>query len=149
MKTILLILAIIFTSHSSHAQLEALSQKDRTLILQALDKQQSAWNKGDIDAFMQSYWKSEKLVFNGSYGPIFGWENTKQRYLKGYPDTISMGKLKFKVITLDKIADGLAQMIGSFHLKRSIGDLNGYFTLNWKKFDHGWLIISDHTSGSN
>jgi len=149
MKNLLLTLTIVLGIYTSHAQVDSLSTEDKSSILKALDDQQSAWNQGDIPKFMKSYWKSEELVFNGSSGPIFGWENTKQRYLKGYPDTTSMGKLTFKVIKLQLIANGVAQMIGAFHLQRSIGDLNGYFTLNWKKFDQAWLIISDHTSGSN
>lgn len=149
MKTLVFTLTIFFAISTSHAQVDSLSKKDKTAVLKALDDQQSAWNQGDIAAFMEGYWKSEELVFNGSSGPIFGWENTKQRYLNGYPDATTMGKLTFEVIKLQAIAEGVAQMIGTFHLQRRIGDLNGYFTLNWKKFDEDWLIISDHTSGSN
>lgn len=149
MKTVLRTLTILFAISTSHAQADSLSKEDKTAILKALDDQQSAWNQGEIASFMEGYWKSEELVFNGSSGPIFGWENTKQRYLKGYPDATTMGKLTFGVIKLQAIAEGVAQMIGTFHLQRSIGDLNGYFTLNWKKFDEDWLIISDHTSSSN
>src|SRR5690606_12978123 len=149
MKKLFLILLNLFVITLGIAQEQRLSKADSTAILYALDHQQSAWNKGDISGFMKYYWKSEDLVFNGSSGPIFGWENTKQRYLKSYPDKTTMGTLTFEVIKLQSIAEDIAQMIGTFHLKRSVGDLCGYFTLNWKKFDHNWLIISDHTSGSN
>lgn len=128
---------------------DSLSPEDRNTILKVLEDQRLAWNQGDIQEYMEGYWKSEQLVFNGSSGPIFGWEDTKQRYLKGYPDTTAMGELTFKVIKLESLSKGVAQMIGKFHLKRSIGNLSGYFTLNWKKFDQSWLIVSDHTSGSN
>lgn len=149
MKNLLLLLLTLFVVTIGTSQEHKLSKADSIAILQALEQQQSAWNKGNISAFMENYWKSENLVFNGSSGPIFGWENTKQRYLNSYPDLTTMGILTFEVIDLQSIASGVAQMIGTFHLKRSIGDLDGYFTLNWKKFDQNWLIISDHTSGSN
>ena len=66
-----------------------------------------------------------------------------------YPDTTAMGKLTFEVIKLQQVKEGVAQMIGSFYLKRTIGDLSGYFTLVWRKFDGQWVIISDHTSSAN
>ena len=38
-------------------------------------------------------------------------------------------------------------MIGKWHLKREDNeDLGGHFSLNWKKIDNKWLIISDHSS---
>ena len=148
MKKLLLTLVSLLGMYIGSAQ-DPLSTKDSTAIVKVLEDQRLAWNHGDIAQYMQGYWKSEQLVFNGASGPIFGWENTKQRYLKGYPDTTAMGKLTFTVIRLQPVTDGVAQMIGKFDLQRTIGDLSGYFTLNWKKFDQGWLIISDHTSGSN
>lgn len=149
MKNLILTLVSLFGIYMGTAQENSLSTSDKAAILKVFDDQQSAWNRGDIPGFMEGYWESEDLVFNGASGPVFGWENTKQRYLKGYPDTTTMGKLTFTVTKLQPLAPGVAQMIGTFHLQRSIGDLNGYFTLNWKKFNQDWLIIADHTSGSN
>lgn len=128
---------------------EKLSDINKSEILEVFNQQELAWNRGDIPAFMEGYWKSEDLAFSGSSGAVFGWEATKERYLKSYPDTTAMGKLTFEVIKLQQVKDGVAQMIGSFYLKRTIGDLSGYFTLVWRKFDGKWVIISDHTSSAN
>ncbi|MCX2678880.1 nuclear transport factor 2 family protein [Galbibacter sp. EGI 63066] len=148
MKPFFLAVFLLLNINLSFAQ-EQISPADRSAILKVFNEQESAWNRGDIPAFMEGYWKSEDLAFVGSSGAVFGWEATKERYLKGYPDTTAMGKLTFKVIKLQQVKEGVAQIIGSFHLKRSIGDLNGYFTLIWRKFDDKWLIISDHTSATN
>ncbi|WP_335965754.1 nuclear transport factor 2 family protein [Galbibacter sp. PAP.153] len=146
-KCITLLFLIVNLGISS-AQ-EKLSAINESEILKVFYNQEGAWNRGDIPAFMEGYWKSKNLAFVGSSGAVFGWEATKARYLKSYPDTTAMGKLTFKVIKLQQVKEGVAQMIGSFHLKRSIGDLRGYFTLVWHKFDNEWLIISDHTSSAN
>ena len=75
-----------------------LSQIDSLAIVKILHEQQEDWNRGDIDAFMQGYLKSDQLVFSGSSGPIYGWEATRNRYKKTYSDRQKMGKLKFDIL---------------------------------------------------
>ena len=58
------------------------SKTDSLSVVEILFKQQDDWNKGDIDAFMQGYLNSDKLVFSGASGPVFGWEATRARYKK-------------------------------------------------------------------
>ena len=114
-----------------------------------LKKQESAWNEGNIEKFMETYWNSEKLSFVGSSGPIYGWEATLERYKNSYPDKAAMGTLKFDILELSRIDKKTALVIGKFHLTRKIGDLSGHFTLVIQKINKKWLIISDHSSAEN
>lgn len=138
-------LFIITTSLFSQKQV---SQKDSLVIINILSKQQDDWNRGDIDAFMQGYLKSDKLVFSGASGPIYGWEATRNRYKKTYSDRQKMGKLKFGVLNIIGLSPNVIQLQGKYFLKRKIGDAQGYFTLNWIRNNNQWYIISDHTSAS-
>ena len=113
-----------------------------------MDKQLEAWNKGDIESFMEGYWKSDRLVFVGAAGPTYGWQPVKENYYKRYPDLTAMGKLQFTVIELSKLDENCAFQIGKFHLTRTIGNLEGYFSLIWKKIDGRWVVVSDHTTAS-
>ncbi len=128
---------------------QKLETKDSLAIIDILNKQEKDWNRGDIDEFMKGYLKSEKLVFSGSSGPIYGWKATLDRYKKTYSDKEKMGKLKFKILNVIALSPKVIQLQGKFNLTRSIGDSFGYFTLNWIKVKNRWYIISDHTSGSN
>ena len=128
---------------------QKLETKDSLAIIDILNKQQKDWNRGDIDEFMKGYLKSEKLVFSGSSGPIYGWKATLDRYKKTYSDKEKMGKLKFEILNVIALSPKVVQLQGKFNLTRSIGDTFGYFTLNWIKVKNRWYIISDHTSGSN
>jgi len=74
-----------------------ISIKDSLDIIKVMDFQEKAWNNGDIDSFMNGYLMSEELVFSGSNGPIYGWNATKERYKRSYPDLKTMGKLSFTV----------------------------------------------------
>ena len=128
---------------------QKLETKDSLAIIDILNKQQKDWNRGDIDEFMKGYLKSEKLIFSGSSGPIYGWKATLDRYKKTYSDKEKMGKLKFEILNVIALSPTVIQLQGKFNLTRSIGDAFGYFTLNWIKVKNRWYIISDHTSGSN
>ena len=128
---------------------QKLETKDSLAIIDILNKQEKDWNRGDIDEFMKGYLKSEKLVFSGSSGPIYGWKATLDRYKKTYSDKEKMGKLKFEILNVIALSPKVIQLQGKFNLTRSIGDSFGYFTLNWIKVKNRWYIISDHTSGSN
>ena len=127
---------------------EKLLEKDKKAILEVFKMTEDAWNEGDIDKFMEGYWKSDKLVFVGSSGPTYGWDATKERYHKSYPDPVAMGKLSFDILDVYKIDTKTVLFIGEFHLERTIGNLDGCYTLVWQKIDGQWLIIADHSSAS-
>jgi len=112
-----------------------------------LQSQQSAWNEGDIEAFMLGYWYSEDLTFIGRSGITKGWEKTLSNYKKGYPDRAAMGVLNFEVIQLDVLSPSACYMIGKYTLEYPTKNSSGYFNLLWRKIDENWVIVSDHTSG--
>lgn len=120
---------------------------DKTAILQVLKKQELSWNNGDIDLFMEGYWKSDSLVFIGKSGAKYGWNTTLNNYKKSYPTPEIMGKLSFEIQKLEMISTDMAFIIGKYTLVRKQDQPSGYFTLLWKKIGGKWYIISDHTSG--
>ena len=124
------------------------SKKDSLLIVKTLFQQQAVWNRGDIDAFMEGYIKSDALVFSGASGPIYGWDSTRARYKKAYSNRILMWTLKFDILSMKLLSSKVVQLQGKFYLTRDIEDSSGYFTLTWLKKQSQWLIISDHTSSS-
>ncbi len=113
-----------------------------------LTAQEKAWNEGNIDLFMEGYWKSDSLKFVSKNGVTRGWKNTYERYLKSYPDRTTMGTLKFDIVHHEQIDRKVYFVIGKWYLKRSEvkGDVGGFFSLIFKKIKGKWLIIVDHTS---
>ena len=147
MKTLLSIFFMFLFSGIIFSQ-QKINITDSLEILNIFYKQQRDWNRGDIDAFMEGYLKSQSLVFSGSNGPIYGWEATRNRYKKTYSNREKMGKLKFDILNMIGLSPNVIQLQGKFYLTRTIGDASGYFTLNWIKVKNQWYIISDHTSSS-
>lgn len=124
----------------------AAQSKDETLIRNAMDEQMTAWNAGNLERYMDTYWHDDSLMFIGSRGPTYGWDNTLKNYKRGYPDTASMGKLDFNIISIKKLSETYYSVVGKWHLKRTAGDLSGAFTLLFRKIKGKWLIIQDHSS---
>ena len=137
------LICIFIISLNSCSNMSEKEKKDE--ILKVLFQQQASWNKGDLAGFMQGYWKSDSLRFIGKNDIKYGWETTLNHYKKKYYNKSIMGVLSFEVISLQLLNDNAAFMIGTFALKREIGDASGYFTLLWKKIDGNWVITTDHT----
>jgi ketosteroid isomerase-like protein len=122
------------------------SNKDWAQIQMVLEKQSQAWNKGDIEGYMQGYWNSPDLKFIGKNGITMGWQGTLERYKKSYPDKQTMGNLSFELLHHEPIGKQHYQVIGQWKLLREKDILEGHFTLLWKKINGKWYVISDHSS---
>jgi ketosteroid isomerase-like protein len=144
MKKIILLFSLTLLS----TQIIFSQNNDFNKIKELMTTQSEAWNRGDIDGFMTTYWKSEKLQFIGSKGITYGWKNTLYRYKKSYPSKETMGFLTFDIINLDKRSRKVISVVGKWHLKRDadLGNLKGHFLLILKKIKGKWLIVADHSS---
>ncbi len=112
-----------------------------------LAAQAQAWNRGDLDAFMTPYWKSDELTFCGGGNTTHGWQATLDRYRARYDSREKMGTLTFDVDTVRPLGDSAALLLGRWRLKRErIGDAGGNFTLVFERIDGAWRIIHDHSS---
>ena len=120
--------------------------KDEIAIKNLMQTQENAWNNGQLENFMQGYWKTDSLMFIGKSGITYGWQKTLNNYKKGYPDTAVMGKLTFTLIQIKPLAVDYYFIVGKWHLQRSIGNLEGHFTLLFKKINSEWVIVTDHSS---
>jgi len=136
-------LVVIFVTliNVCHAQ-----SRDEQEIRELLSEQTLAWNDGNIDRFMKTYWQSDSLMFIGKNGITYGWANTRDNYKKNYPDRNAMGKLSFNIVMIRRLSPDYFQVIGKWNLQRQVGDLSGHFTLLLKMISGKWLIVSDHSS---
>jgi ketosteroid isomerase-like protein len=145
MKKWICILIVIITQFGI-AQVSYAQNKDIAAIQAILDNQIKSWNSGDLDNFMVGYLHSDSLVFIGKSGPTYGYENTLANYKKSYPDKTHMGKLQFQIVSMKPINNDHYFVIGKWKLTRTVGDLNGVYTLLFRKTKDGWKIIADHSS---
>ncbi len=142
MKRILTLLILSsFLSFNLNAQ-----NKDEQIIRSILADQTVQWNKGNIEAFMQGYWKSDSLLFVGKTGPKYGFKTTLENYKKNYPDAATMGKLDFDILKVQKLSPDYYFVLGKWALTRTIGNVSGHYTLLFRKINTQWVIVVDHSS---
>jgi len=136
MRIILLLLALLAPLAAQVAPVQ-----------QVLQQQQSAWNRGDLEAFMSGYWNSPELTFFGTK-KTSGWQATLERYRRTYQaDGREMGKLEFSGLQIVALGSDSAFVRGSWRLTMSDGKTpHGLFTLVFRQFQDGWKIVHDHTS---
>lgn len=108
--------------------------------------QETNWNIGNIPAYMKGYWNNDSLLFIGSKGPTYGYQNTLENYLKSYPSPEKMGQLTFEILKVDLISKTDAFVVGKWRLDRKKDVLKGHYTLLWRKIDGEWKIVVDHSS---
>jgi hypothetical protein len=140
--TTVFILSACKTQKISSSNYETSKTEITTMLLQTARD----WSKGDLEAFMQGYLKSDSLKFVGSSGITYGWQQTLENYRKGYPTKEHTGTLTFNLLEFDQLANDVFLVIGEFHLKRPVGDADGMFSIILKSINGKWKIIADHSS---
>ena len=119
---------------------------ENSALTAVLSKQQTAWNQGDVVAFMGGYWNSPELTFAGSNGVTRGYAQVLSHYQQSYPNQDAMGHLEFTELEVHSLGERAALVLGNWHLTRKTGDVGGVFSLVFQRFPEGWKIVHDHTS---
>jgi len=117
-------------------------------IQSVLTAQQGAWNRGDIDAFMNGYARSASTVFVSEDQVQRGWDTVRDRYRAKYSDRAKMGTLRFSDIEVTIVSPDAAVVLGRWRLNRTNDEPHGRFTLLFKRLPEGWRIVHDHTSAA-
>lgn len=119
---------------------------DEKMIRAVLHDQTISWNAGNMEEFMKGYWKSDSVLFIGKSGPNYGYATTLENYKKNYPNAAARGVLNFDILQVKRLSELYYFVVGKFHLERTIGNAEGYFTLLFKKVKGKWMIVVDHSS---
>ena len=146
MKTLLLVVLVLIANMTFLAQSKS-DAKAAADIRTVMETQTAAWNRGDIEGFMQGYWKSEQMVFVSGTNVARGWQAALDRYKKSYDTKAKMGTLTFSDLEINVLAKDSAAVLGSWKVTLADGKSSGgKFTLIFRKFKDGWKVVHDHTS---
>ena len=127
------------------------SQQDttaKTAVRAVLEAQAAAWNRGDIEGYMDGYDRSPKTEFVGGDSITRGWQEVLDRYKKRYDTREKMGTLAFSDLEITMIGKDAALVLGRWRLKRASDEPHGTFTLLFRKTKSGWRVVHDHSSSA-
>jgi uncharacterized protein (TIGR02246 family) len=150
MKKILAVIILALAAIAGKAQ----QASDEALIRAAMADSVTAWNAGDLKAFVSYYEDSPLTTFVGPKN-TYGTGDLLERYKKSFATREEMGTLTFSQLEVRLLptSNGVVEyaiMTGHFHLDRTARGAakkdDGYYSLVWHKTKDGWKIILDHTS---
>ncbi len=113
-----------------------------------IEAQRDAWNRGDIEGYMDGYARSEETVFISGDSVTHGWQTVLDRYKKGYDTREKMGALTFSDLEFNQLSKDAVAVSGRWHLQRAGDEPHGRFTLIFRRTKAGWRIVHDHTSSA-
>ena len=128
------------------ARAEPTRSQTAAAIQSVLSAQQVAWNRGDIDGFMNAYSRSSAIVFVSGDTITRGWQTVRDRYKKKYASARAMGRLEFSDLEITPLGADAAVALGRWQLFRKGDHPHGRFTLIFRRTAEGWRIVHDHTS---
>ncbi len=122
--------------------------RDAKAIQAVLDAQCAAWNRGDIEDFMDGYERSEKTVFVVGDNVTRGWQTVLDRYKRNYDSREKMGTLTFSDLEITPMGNDGALVLMRWHLQRAKDEPHGRSTLIMRRTKQGWKIVHDHSSAA-
>lgn len=127
------------------------AQNPRKAINAVLDQQLAAWNRGDLEGFMDGYWHSTDLVYISNKNIYHGWQTILDRYRQVFKSgEVPMGTLELQETVIDLLGRDDALVWGTYSVVTTDGkQRGGLYTLVMRKFPEGWRTIYDRTSSES
>jgi hypothetical protein len=141
MKKLLFLLILVVPMSFSFAQ--SFAEKE---IRNHMDKSAADWSSGNQEEFMTGYWNNDSVKYVGGSRITYGYQHILNAYKKSFPDTASMGKLRFELLHVKELSPEYYLVTGKYFLTRTAGNAQGMFTLLFRKINGKWLIVYDHSS---
>lgn len=115
---------------------------------QALTEQDQAWNRGDLDTFLEGYVKTDDLSMTSGGEITRGYPAVRQYYVEHYgSDKSTMGQLSSELVQLTPLGDDHLMVVCKWRLERAgRPTVGGVYTLVLARTPSGWKILHDHTS---
>ena len=120
--------------------------KDEAEIRAVMSAQTAAWNRGDIDGFMNGYARSRATEFISGDKLTRGWQTVRDRYKKKYDSRGKMGTLTFSELKITLLSGDTALVIGRWKLVRKGDKPHGRFTVLSRRALEGWRSVHDQSS---
>jgi ketosteroid isomerase-like protein len=117
-------------------------------VRKVIEEQQAAWNRGDVEGFMDGYARDDATTFVSGDTVTRGWQTVLDRYRKAYDTREKMGTLAFTELEFKPLSPLYVAAVGRWHLTGVAGEPRGRFTLLFRRTAAGWRIVHDHTSSA-
>jgi ketosteroid isomerase-like protein len=125
------------------------ADKNVAAVRAVIEEQAAAWNRGDVDGYMEGYAKEDSITFISGDTLTRGWQTVHDRYKARYDTRAKMGTLAFSDLEFKPLSEFYMMATGRWQLTREADTPHGRFTLIFRRTNAGWRIVHDHTSSAS
>ena len=112
-----------------------------------MDRSAVAWNRGDLDGFMEDYAPGAGTTYIGGRGLLRGPAAIRAAYAPRFAPGVQRGTLRFEALAVDLLAPGVAHAIATYVLTAGDSTIGrGPTSLVMRRLDGRWRIVHDHSS---
>ena len=144
--SLLLVAAVVVVGYHKNVPKSPSEDKNVAAVRAVIEAQAAAWNRGDVDGYMEGYAKEEATTFVSGDALTRGWQTVRDRYAARYDTREKMGTLAFSELELRPLSEFYIMATGRWRLTRAADTPHGRFTLIFRRTNAGWRIVHDHTS---
>jgi len=115
-------------------------------IYDQLMRMADAWNRHDIDGYLDGFLHSDDVVVVVEGETVRGWDLLSKAYHSGYPNPEEMGALTIDRVQVQMLAPDLGFVLASYTISFPKKKEFGTDTIVMKKVSAGWREMISHTS---
>lgn len=116
-------------------------------VKQALERQVSAWNKGNLETAMAFYWNSPEMLWISKSGIEKGYQEVLDMFLRDFTDRSKMGVYSYEPLHIEQVSPEAVYFVFCWKIelegKRLMGGVSSQL---WKKLDGRWVVTAEHAS---
>lgn len=109
-------------------------------------KMLDAWNRHDLDAYLDGFLHSDDIVLVVDGETIRGWDLLSKAFQSGYPNKDEMGTVFFDRVQVQMLAPDLGFVLVWYSIAFPKKKQFGTDTIIVKKVAEGWREMISHTS---
>lgn len=115
-------------------------------IYEQMTKMLDAWNRHDLDAYLDGFLRSDDIVLVVEGESIRGWDLLSKAFHSGYPNPSEMGTVTFDRMQVQMLGPDLGFVLVWYTIAFPKKKQFGTDTIIMKKVAAGWREMSSHTS---
>jgi len=120
---------------------------DTSAIEAILNAQTDAWNRGDLDGYLDYFWRDPRLYYASRNTVVRGWEALRESYARRYGEGAQLGHVQFSDVEIEILAEDAAKVTGRFEVTQAAYPASGTYLIVLRKFaEAGWKVVSDQVT---
>jgi len=124
-----------------------IAHNETAAIEAVMNAQADAWSRGDLDGYLDYFWRDPRLYYASVNTVVRGWDALRESYARRYGEGAQLGHLQFSNVEIELLGEDAAKVSGRFEVTNAAYPATGTYLIVLRKFtDVGWKVVSDQVT---